>query len=404
MNTTYIGSRHLKWSIAATVFGVSSSIFLGCVHTPPPATQIGDPLPGLTKTQLNLFAQGKTAFQRTFTPEDGLGPLFNIDGVSCAECHEDPVVGGVGNEIETHATRFVAPNSCDPLFEEGGSVIQQDATPLLKAKGILKEEIPSRATGQAQRSSPPLFGFGLIDLIPEKTILALEDPNDSNNDGISGRANRTIDGRVGKFGRKAGIATLFEFNAGAFPTEMGVTTPLSPKEETINGREIPAGTDPAADPEVSLQDIQRVTDFIRFLALPPSKLLADRVAGEQVERGKKLFSEIKCAGCHVPELQTGPSDIAALDRKPVPLYSDLLLHDMGSELADICLDGATPSEFRTEMLMGLRFREKFLHDGSADSIQQAIERHAAEAKKARDAFAALSDADKEALLAFLETI
>lgn len=404
MRTPDIVLRKFKWSIAGTLLGLAPVVFLGCVHTPPPATKVGDPLLGLTKAQLNEFEQGKVAFQRIFTEPDGLGPLFNIDGVSCAECHEDPVVGGVGNEVETHATRFVAPNSCDPLFDEGGPVIQQDATPLLRAKGILKEEIPARATGQGNRSSPPLFGFGLIDLIPEKAILSYEDPDDKDKDGISGRANRTIDGRVGRFGRKAGVATLFEFNAGAFPAEMGVTTPLSPKEEAINGRPIPPDTDPAADPEVSQLEIQRVTNFIRFLAVPAPKLPIERAAAEQVERGKKLFSDIQCAPCHVPELKTGPSEIAALDRKPVALYSDLLLHDMGPELADICLDGATPAEFRTEMLMGLRLREKFLHDGSAESVQKAIERHAAEARKARDAFTALSDKDKEALLAFLQTI
>ena len=395
---------NIKSGIAGTLLCFSPVVFLSCTHTPPAVTQLGDPLPGLTEAQLNQFTLGKTAFQRVFSASDGLGPLFNTSGVSCGECHEDPVVGGVGNEVETHATRFIPPNSCDPLFESGGPVIQQDTTPLLKAKGILKEEIPSRATSQAQRSSPPLFGFGLIDAIAEKSILAYEDPNDSNHDGISGRANRTIDGRVGKFGRKAGVATLFEFNAGAFPAEMGVTTPLSPTEETLNGRPVPPDTDPAADPEVATLDIQQVTDFIRLLAPPPPKVLADRTAKEQVEHGKKLFTEIKCAACHVPELPTGPSEIAALDRKKVALYSDLLLHDMGPELSDICLDTATPAEFRTEMLMGLRFREKFLHDGSAASVQQAIERHAAEAKKARDAFAALNDQDKEALLAFLDTI
>ncbi len=404
MTRSYLLSRNMKWSITGALLCLSSTAFLSCTHTPPAVTQIGDPLPGLTEAQFSQFTLGKTAFLRVFAASDGLGPLFNIDGVSCGECHEDPVVGGVGNEVELHATRFVPPNSCDPLFETGGPVVQQDTTPLLKAKGILKEEVPSRATSQAQRSSPPLFGFGLIDAIAEKSILAYEDPNDSNHDGISGRANRTIDGRVGKFGRKAGVATLFEFNAGAFPAEMGVTTPLSPTEETLNGRPVPPDTDPAADPEVAALDIQQVTDFIRLLAPPPPKVLADRAAKEQVERGKKLFADIKCAGCHVPELPTGPSEIAALDRKKVALYSDLLLHDMGPELADICLDGATPTEFRTEMLMGLRFREKFLHDGSAESVQQAIERHAAEAKKARDAFAALNDQDKEALLAFLDTI
>jgi CxxC motif-containing protein (DUF1111 family) len=103
-------------------------------------------------------------------------------------------------------------------------------------------------------------------------------------------------------------------------------------------------------------------------------------------------------------METGPSTVKALHRQTVWLYSDLLLHDMGAELADICLEQARPSEFRTEMLMGLRFRDKFLHDGSAKTVQEAIERHAGEARYSRDKFKALKDADKAALLKFLETI
>ena len=98
-------------------------------------------------------------FQREFTPETGLGPLFNAN--SCAECHERPAVGGVGDEVEIHATRFIPPDSCDPLLQEGGPVIQQNATPLLQAKGITKEQIPPHATSQANRTTPPLFGLPL---------------------------------------------------------------------------------------------------------------------------------------------------------------------------------------------------------------------------------------------------
>ena len=174
----------------------------GCKTPKQPA--LGEPLANLTPEQQAQFRAGKKVFQRVFEPKDGLGPLFN--GNSCAECHETPVVGGVGDEVEVHATRFVAPNSCDPLFQEGGPVIQQDATPLLRALGIEKEQIPPSATAQARRSSPPVFGFGLVDGIPETTLLSHEDLHDANGDGIYGRANRTIDGRVGRFGRKAAVA------------------------------------------------------------------------------------------------------------------------------------------------------------------------------------------------------
>ena len=371
----------------------------GCKTPNQPA--LGEPLAGLTSDQQAQFLAGRKIFQRVFEPKDGLGPLFN--GNSCAECHETPVVGGVGDEVEVHATRFDAPNSCDPLFQEGGPVIQQDATPLLRALGIEKEQIPQGAT-QAHRSTPPVFGFGLLDAIPEKTLLSHEDPHDANGDGIFGRANRTIDGRVGRFGRKAAVATLLEFNGGAFPQEMGVTTPLSPVEETINGKPVPPETDPAPDPEITIEDVENVTWFTRFLAPPPRQILTNSDDQYLAARGKKLFAALKCAVCHVPAMKTGPSAVKSLDRKYVALYSDMLLHAMGAELADICLNQAHPSEFRTEMLMGLRFREKFLHDGSAKTVQEAIERHDGEARRSRDKFKGLNEKDKKALLKFLETI
>ena len=362
----------------------------------------GQPLAELTPKQQAQFHEGKTVFERVFTPETGLGPLFN--SVSCAECHETPVAGGSGDEVEVHATRFTSPNACDPLFDQGGPVIQQDATPLLKALGILKEQVPAKATAQGRRSTPPLFGFGLVDAIPESTILSYEDPYDRDHNGISGRANRTIDGRVGRFGRKAAVAALFDFNAGAFPQEQGVTTPLSPVEETVNGRPVPAQTDPARDPEIPLADIERVTHFTQFLAPPPRQHFTNLHDTLLAKRGEKLFADLNCAVCHVPKMKTGPSPIKALDRKPVALYSDLLVHEMGPALADICLGQALPSEFRTEMLMGLRFREHFLHDASASRVEEAIERHGGEAERSRDKFKALSKKDKEALLKFLDTI
>jgi CxxC motif-containing protein (DUF1111 family) len=376
-------------------------------------TNLGDPLPDLSAAQLARFEAGKIVFERVFVPEDGLGPLFNSD--SCGQCHESPVLGGVGDEVEVHATIFTDSGTCDPLIAEGGFVFQLHSTPLLRARQIL-DNLPDGETvpvlpgvSVGHRSIPPLFGFGLIDGIPDATILANEDPNDADGDGISGRANRTSDGRLGRFGRKAAVATLFEFNAGAFPNEMGITTPLSPIEETINGdpvppfgTPIPPGIDPAPDPEVEMSSIDAVTDFTRFLAPPPSVKVKQ---GENIVRhGQKIFRDIRCAACHVPSMRTGKSDVHALKNQTVDLYSDLLLHDMGPDLADICLGLATPSEFRTEMLMGLRFREQFLHDGSAKTVQEAIERHAGEASAARDAFVSLSAEDKEMLLVFLGTL
>jgi CxxC motif-containing protein (DUF1111 family) len=375
-----------------------SLLMCGCKTDQP---QLGGPLPNLTQEQRAQFEAGKKVFQRVFEPKDGLGPLFN--SVACAECHEDPVTGGTGDEIEVHVARFFG-GVCDQLSEEGGPVIQQDATPLLRALGILKEEIPTNATAVAHRSTPPVFGFGLVDCIPEATVLAYADPNDKNGDGISGRASRTIDGRVGRFGRKAAVATLFEFNAGAFPFEQGITTPFSPVEQTINGKPVPPETDPAPDPEISLEDIQKLDAFVRYLAPPARPTLVSYEDKSLAKRGEELFGTLKCSGCHIPKMKTGPNSIKALDRQTVELYSDLLVHDMGPELADICLGGTEPSEFRTELLMGLRLRGHYLHDGSAKSIQEAIERHGGEASHSRDKFKALGDPDKKALLKFLQTL
>jgi len=381
------------------VSGLLGSLLLcGCKIDQP---ELGGPLANLTPDQRAQFQEGKRIFQRVFEPKDGLGPLFN--SVSCAECHEDPVVGGVGDEVEIHASRFTEPDSCDLLLQEGGPVIQQDATPLLRALGILKEQVPANAT-QARRSTPAIFGFGLVDSIPEATVLSYEDPNDANGDGISGRASRTIDGRVGRFGRKAAVATLFDFNAGALPFEQGITTPLSPVEETINGKPVPPETDPAPDPEVSLEDLQKLDAFVRFLAAPPRSSPDTYEEKALVKRGEELFASLKCSVCHIPKLKTGPNPIKALDRQTVELYSDLLVHDMGPELADICVGDTRPAEFRTELLMGLRFREQFLHDGSAKSVKDAIERHGGEGSRSRDKFKGLSDADKNALLKFLQTL
>jgi CxxC motif-containing protein (DUF1111 family) len=360
-------------------------ILLASACAKPPAP--GEPLAGLDAAQRDQFDRGKVIFNRVFEPETGLGPLFNAK--ACGECHEKPVAGGVGDEVEVHATAFL-----------GGFVYQQEVTPALKsALGIDKEPIPAKATAQGRRSSPDLLGFGLLDAVPDSEILAYADPDDRNHDGISGRPNRFFDGRLGRFGRKALVPTLAEFNEGAFPVEIGVTVPAVPNEETVAGQPIPAGVDPVPDPELDAQSVALVNAFVRFLA-PPSP---PKLKGAS-RRGPELFDKTGCAACHVPRLKTGDSDVKALAHREVAAYTDLLLHDMGPNLADICLGLATPSEFRTEPLMGLRFSEKFLHDGRAGSIEEAIRLHGGEAVGSRDHFAALPAADREALLAFLKQL
>jgi len=362
-------------SRAVVCSAVAALCLAAACHRP---VRPGDPLRGLTREQRDRFARGKAVFERTFKPETGLGPLFN--STSCGECHENPKTGGRGDEVEVHATAFRA-KWCD------------------QALGIDQEPFPPSATARAMRTTVTVFARGLLDLVPEEDILAYADPDDRNHDGISGRPNRSLDGRLGRFGRKAFVPTLAEFNAGAFVAEMGITNPAQPTEENIGGKPIPPGVDPVPDPEITQAALDLTDDFVRFLARPtPTRL------GRKGRRGRKLFAEIGCAACHVPTLRTGPSPIHALDRKEFPAYTDLLLHDMGPDLADICLGRATPSEFRTEPLIDMRHAKTFLHDGRATTLEQAIAAHGGEGSGARDRFGALAPAERKALVAFLESL
>ena len=383
----------------AAILGASVLIG-GCARAPDP----GDPIAGLSKSERDRFERGRIEFEKVFTAESGLGPLFNAE--SCAECHESPVVGGPGDEVEIHVGALAA-DFCDPLVHEGGPVVQQRATPALTAAmEIDREPVPPSATRTGLRTTPDVLGFGLLDAVPDSVILALADPDDRDGDGVSGRPNRFFDGRVGRFGRKAIVPTLREFNAGAFVIEQGITSPAVLSEESIGGQPIPDGVDPVPEPEVGQETIDLVDDFVRFLAPPaPQKLT------KTGQRGQRIFDLIGCDGCHAPTLVTGNHPVKALRYREVHAYTDLLLHDMGADLADICFGLATESEFRTEPLMGLRFSEqieegesRFLHDGRAKSVDEAIRFHGGEASTARDRFVALSAADRLALLEFLRSL
>jgi CxxC motif-containing protein (DUF1111 family) len=377
------------------VFVVLLAIALGACAKPPAA---GEPLAGLTPDERARFERGREVFERAFADSTGLGPTFNAE--SCLECHEDPVSGGNGDEIETHATLVRPDGTCDLLTDRGGPVFQTHVTAALtRATGLESEPIPDEANARALRTAPDAFGFGLLEAIPDADILKYADPDDRDQDGVSGRPNRFFDGRLGRFGRKALVPDLDSFNAAAFPIEMGVTTSDFPVEETVGGKPIPEGVDPTPEPEIDAESVARLRDFIRFLAPPPA--LSLQAAGR---RGRDVFAAIGCVSCHTPAFTTGPNPVRALDRKTVRPYTDLLLHDMGADRADICLGLASPSEFRTEPLMGLRFVARFLHDGAAATLEDAIELHGGEGARAREKFRQLSAKDRAALLEFLHSL
>ena len=385
-------------AVAAGLVAVVALEAIGALGACPRPPEAGQPLAGLDAAERERFELGRQVFERVFTDSTGLGPLFNAE--SCLECHEDPVSGGNGDEFETHATVMRPDGSCDLLERFGGPVFQLRATEAVtKALGIDKEPIPAVATTIAIRTAPDMFGFGLLDAIPESAILAREDPDDKNRDGISGRANRFPNGAIGRFGRKAFLPFLDSFNAGAVILEMGVTSPEFMVEEPIGNLPVPPSLDPAPDPEMDAVSLARLNDFVRFLAPPPPMSI-----GWKGVPGRYLFGSAGCASCHTPSMRTGPSKVKALDRKVVHAYTDLLLHDMGAERGDICLGLATPSEFRTEPLMGLRFAGKLMHDGAAATIEDAIELHGGEAAAARERFRRMKPYEKKALLEFLKSL
>src|SRR2546423_10541346 len=161
----------------------------------------GDPLRGLSRAERTQFDSGRVVFDSAFTPGTGLGPVFNA--VGCCECHEDPTSGGTGDEVERHATAFHAvvaagTRQCDELAAQGGFVYQNHVTPALHAAlGIDSEPVPAAATAVGRRTTPNIFGFGLLDAVPDSVILAYADPNDADHDGISRPANRVLHGRLG---------------------------------------------------------------------------------------------------------------------------------------------------------------------------------------------------------------
>jgi CxxC motif-containing protein (DUF1111 family) len=362
----------------------------------------GDPVPGLTPDELSRFRQGEALFNKVFTPEEGLGPLFNEN--QCSACHTDPAPGGTGDQFVTKATHWSAPDGCDLLTASGGENVRSRATPALAARGISREFVPPGATEVGEFVVPYLFGLGLAEALPEQTLLALADPDDENGDGISGRLARTADGRMGLFGRKGDLATLEDFSAGAFFLEMGITNPHYPGPETVDGAPLPPGTDPAPDPEVGQDEVELVTDFVRYLAPLAQRLPRDSEGREQVQRGEKIFGESGCTACHVPVLVTGPNPVDALSRKAVAFYSDFLLHDLGEEVSGVCGPDAAPTEHRTGILMGLGLRGLYLHSGDATSLEEAILRHGGEALEARNAFQGLSELDRYYLIRFLNTL
>jgi len=370
---------------------------------PPPQAappEMGEPLAELTEAELARFEAGKAMFTKVWQTEEGLGPVFNEN--SCNACHSDPVPGGGGEETDEKVTRYSPEEGGDLLLGVGGGNVRQQTTRLAAAHGMRSEAGPDGTRGYF--TPPLLFGRGLMEAIADETLLALADPDDLDGDGISGRVGRDGSGQVARFLRKASVATLRDAAAGRVIVELGLTTPSATSDQAFVEPGIPPEADPTAEPEVGEDVADAIADYMRFLAPPPSHTPTDPAEADQVAEGRRLFEEAGCAACHIPVLVTGEHEVEALNRKPVALYSDLLLHDMGPELADICAPGATPSELRTEVLMGLAARVLYMHDGDSSTLWDAIERHGGESAASREAFRNLTELQRHALIRFLNTL
>jgi CxxC motif-containing protein (DUF1111 family) len=364
----------------------------------------GDPLPGIHPSEFEEFRLGLDDFTEVETAEEGLGPAFN--GTSCAVCHSVPSIGGAGVVAEVRAARRDEQGQFIELAPTSGSLFQIFSIPTHTCQPV----IPPEANVISRRVPIPLFGAGLVEAIPDEVLLALDDADDRDRDGISGRAARVTDiasghRRVGRFGWKAQHATLMAFGADAYRNEMGITNDLFPDELAFGiSTEQMKLCDPISDPEdradprTRRRGIDNFESFMKFLA-PVGRGPVDEV----VRAGEALFGGVGCAACHIPALNTGPSSNPVLNRKVVPLFSDLLLHDVGTG-DGIRQEFAGPQEFRTPALWGLRLRRPLLHDGSAATIEDAIARHAGEALAARNRFTALAADQRAALLAFLKSL
>ncbi len=340
----------------------------------PEAGEPGAP-PPLDDHGREAWLAGRELFDRNMAVTAGLGPYFNGD--SCRACHFDPVIGGAGPldvDVMRHGTlgsgSFVAPAY--------GTILHKLSVP-----GLPRREAGPDIDVFERRQPPSVLGLGLIDAIADATILAAEDPDDSDGDGISGVAYRLPDGRIGRFGWKAQVPSLREFSRDAMSAELGLTVPVEPGLSFGST----ADDDASADPEIDSASLDHLTFFMSHLAPPVPKAA--------VPEGRAVFDSIGCGDCHTPEL-------AGADG-PVPLFSDLLLHQVCDDDTPGIVDGpASMLEFRTPPLWGLSDTAPYMHDASAVDVEAAIVAHRGEAEDARAEYDALSVAEREALLAFLE--
>ena len=421
------------------------------------AAGAGGHIAGLTANEIRFFELGLEDFNEAEDVADGLGPRMNLNG--CGGCHSQPAIGGTSPAVNPQvafanaATPSQLPAVAafirvDGPIRETRLVKNPDGTPdggvtntftITGREGAdgcnlvqhdFAREIANRNI--IFRIPSPVFGAGLIEQIPDATILANQAAYSSQKRdlGIRGKANvqvsgRTIsgatnrngnDGTITRFGWKAQNVSLLLFSGEAYNVEMGITSELFQNERdqtpSCQFATVPNDTQDFvnADPDkltTSPIALQNFANFQRFLA-PPTPSTNMPGGSTSIASGRSLFSSTGCALCHTPTLSTGNSTVAALRNQNANLFSDLLVHDMGDGLADGISQGSVgPREFRTAPLWGLGKRIFFLHDGRTRDLVEAIQQHrsnGSEANAVVNKFNDLSDSKQKDILNFLRSL
>jgi CxxC motif-containing protein (DUF1111 family) len=406
----------------------------------------GDPVPGMGSYDSYIHSIGDDVFGQVFVSNPaphfgGLGSIYN--NVSCVSCHHNdgkgtPTLGEVQSSLLTRISIPGTDANGGPLAAPGFGLQIQDksnyGSPEAKVSVSYTESpftFPDGETASLRvptytvsnpytplpanymisvRLAPPVFGLGLLELIPESSILAQEDPNDANNDGISGKANYvwnplTKQKELGRFGLKANTPTIQLQVASAFQQDMGITSYIFPQESSYGQSQY---QELGNTPDIKDSVLNATVFYARTLCVPARRSVHD----SSCLKGEVIFKQIGCASCHLPSITTGVDvRLPMMSHQLIHPYTDLLLHDMGDGLADGRPDYlATGSEWRTMPLWGIGLFGKtngtpfYLHDGRARTITEAILWHGGESQKAHDAFVQLSKNDRNSLLKFIASL
>lgn len=394
----------------------------------------------------SLFFQNWVTAPASTTARDGLGPFFNAR--SCSTCHfkdgrgKAPEVAGEIDHglllrLSIPGITSTGENNPDPIYggqlqdqsiqgatTEGGFNVTYSSkvvnypdgssvtlrAPSYTITNLANGEIASNVE-ISPRVAQQIIGLGLLEAVPEATLLSYVDEFDSNNDGISGKPNYVWDVesqslKLGRFGWKANQPTIRQQVAGAFSGDLGITSSLFPNENCPTGVDCNQFEN-GGTPEISDENLDKVTLYSSTLAVPARRNHDD----QNILEGKELFNNINCVACHVPKLESGSHEIPALENQTFTPYTDLLLHDMGNDLADNRPDfDANGNEWRTPPLWGIGLLQtvnghtNLLHDGRARNIEEAIVWHSGEAENSKNAFMDLEASERNQVIDFIKSL